>query len=249
MSFKNLIMEENNIYSGIPPTFYDKIGDNLIMDLPKLVKCVIARYKLLKDIEYKGEKSNNKTSRFIKPIPELEWINQETINNDIASHFLLAVIMCKNDSDSRWFIKQESLLYKARLEQKYNKYDMIKIFSKFGITLSSFDKRKHRDINISKMKFSRKKKAKEKIYLCHFEEPVYLMPSFEFYIYKDNIYILGNDLLSLFKLVFEKKQEKILEKIKANFDNIIQDDRIKEIILSFNKEKKFLNYNENLMIH
>ena len=230
-------MEENNIYSDIPPTFYDKIGDNLIMDLPKLAKCVIERYKLLKNIEYLEAKSNNKKSLFIKPIPELEWTNQETMNNDIASHFLLAVIMCKNEFDSRWFIRQESLLYKARLGQKYNKYDMSKIFSIFGITVSTFDKKKHKDINISKMKFSRKKKAKEKIYLCHFEEPIHFKPSFEFYIYKDNIYILGNDLLSLFKMIFEQKQEKILQKIRANFDNIIQDNRIKEIILSFNREK------------
>jgi hypothetical protein len=52
--------------------------------------------------------------------------NIEAINNDIASHFLLALYVCKNESDMKWFIRQETKLFKPRIDH-HKKYNMYKI--------------------------------------------------------------------------------------------------------------------------
>ena len=49
MSGKN----ENNAADDIPPTFYDKIDGNIIIDLTKLIELVIQRYKILILIYFK----------------------------------------------------------------------------------------------------------------------------------------------------------------------------------------------------
>ena len=237
------ISEENRFYENdIPPTFYDKVKDNLKMDLEKLIDNVVSRYLLLKNIESltQGKKRSNIPSK----IPEeLSWSSPETINNDIASHFILALIMCKNEGEARWFIKQESSLYKARLEQN-QKYDMYKILSKLGLKLNLFDKNKDKSVDINNIKFKRKDKADEKIFFCRFEDAINLIASKDYYLSKGNIYILEADLPLLFKLVFEQKQEKVMAKIRANSESIKRDRRIKEIIVSFEREKEIYNNQE-----
>ena len=154
MSAKIPSLEQASISSEIPPTFYDKVSDNLTMDLESLIKTVTLRYKLLKQIETLTQ--NKKMKEIAYKIPEeLTWKNKETINNDIASHFLLALIMCKNEGDSRWFIRQESSLYKARLDIK--KYDMYKILSILGMKLNLFEKNKEtNEVDVNNIKFKRK---------------------------------------------------------------------------------------------
>ena len=140
MSANQKPKNEAILNSDIPPTFYDKVGDDLLMDLENLIRVVILRYKLLKDVESLSQKKLIKD--IYNKIPkELSWDNKDSINNDIASHFLLALIMCKSESDSRWFISKESLLYKARLEQS-KKFDMYKILSILGMKLNLFEKNK-----------------------------------------------------------------------------------------------------------
>ena len=245
MSAKKPLNLVNKSLSDIPPTFYDKIGDNLTMDLTKLTSLVIERYKLLKKIESTPEdeiKDSIKKKPIISIPSDLLWDNQENINNDIASHFLLAVIMCKTEQEIRWFIRQESSLYKSRLESKYNKYDMYKILLELGMNLTLFEKNKNQDVDINKIRFNKKdKNSNEKIYFCRFEDAINLIAKKEYYLYKGNVYILEEDLPKLFKVVFEQKQEKVMAKIRANSENIKRDRRIKEIILSFEREKELLN--------
>ena len=241
MSANNPIKEGPNINSDIPPTFYDKINDNLVMDLEKLIRNVVERYKLLKLVESFSQ-SKLKVD-FSNKIPnELQWTNESSINNDIASHFILALIMCKNEGDSRWFIRQESSLYKTRLQSK--KYDMYKILSILGMNLHLFDKNKDKEVDINNVKFKGKNDNNGKIYYCRFEDALNLIASKDYYLFKGNIYILENDLPLLFKLVFEQKQEKIMAKIRANSESIKRDRRIKEIIISFEREKEILNNQE-----
>ena len=243
MSAKNEVIDEKTIIKEIPPTFYDKISDNLTMDLEKLIHNVVIRFKFLKEIE---SLTQAKKSYLIpKIIPsELSWIDSETINNDISSHFILALIMCKNEGDSRWFIKHESSLYKARLEQGKNYYDMYKILSILGMKLNLFDKNKNKEVDINNIRFKRKEQKEEKIYFCPFEDAINLIASKDYYLYKGYIYILESDLPLLFKLVFEQKQEKVLAKIRANSESIKRDRRIKEILISFEREKEILNNQE-----
>ena len=242
MSGKTKLPEQSNPNSDIPPTFYDKVSENLIMNLEKLIHTVTERYKLLKLVE---SLSQNKKVVDTKIIPEeLTWKKSETINNDIASHFILALIMCKSEGDSRWFIKQESSLYKARLQNK--KYDMYKILSILGMKLNLFEKDKENNkVDINNIRFKRNSNNKdEKIYFCRFEDAINLIASKDYYLFKGNIYILENDLPLLFKLVFEQKQEKVISKIRANSESIKRDRRIKEIILSFEREKEIMNNQE-----
>ena len=242
MSGKTKLPEQSIPHSDIPPTFYDKVSENLIMNLEKLIHTVTERYKLLKLVE---SLSQNKKVVDTKIIPEeLTWKSSETINNDIASHFILALIMCKSEGDSRWFIKQESSLYKARLQNK--KYDMYKILSILGMKLNLFEKDKENNkVDINNIRFKRNSNNKdEKIYFCRFEDAINLIASKDYYFFKGNIYILENDLPLLFKLVFEQKQEKIISKIRANSESIKRDRRIKEIIFSFEREKEIMNNQE-----
>ena len=51
MSAKEENSQGNSIESDIPPTFYNKIGQDIIMDISKLTKLVIERYKILRRIE------------------------------------------------------------------------------------------------------------------------------------------------------------------------------------------------------
>ena len=244
MSAKEIPKGEQAILNNdIPPTFYDKVGDGLLMDLDNLILVVIARYKLLKAVE--SFTQNKMIKAIANAIPnELNWISNETINNDIASHFLLALIMCKSEGDSRWFIRQESALYKARLDQN-KRFDMYKILSILGMKLNLFEKNKeNNEVDINNIKFRSKNKEPEKIYYCRFEDAINLIASKEYYLFKGNIYILENDLPLLFKLVFEQKQEKVIAKIRANSESIKRDRRIKEIILSFEREKEILNNEE-----
>lgn len=242
MSAKNNPEGKLNFETNEPPTFYDTVKSNLNMNLEKLISHVVSRYILLKDIESLTQ--TKRTKIIYSKIPEeLHWSSEEYINNDIASHFILALIMCKNEGEARWFIKQESSLYKARLEQN-KRYDMFKILSALGLKLNLFDKNKDKDVDINNIRFKRKDLNEEKIYFCRFEDAINLIASKDYYLYKGNIYILETDLPLLFKLVFEQKQEKVMAKIRANSESIKRDRRIKEILLSFEREKEILNNQE-----
>ena len=247
--------EENNqeIEEAMPPTFYEKIGDKISLDFEKLSNLVITRYNLLKDVEYFSRKKLIIYRIIRKKIPiNLSWLSEESINNDIASHFLLALIMVKNDKDMNWFIYQESLLYYSRLikfRKDYPKYNMYKILSLLGLKLNLFDENSNNDnIDINKIKFRRKHIQNEKIYFINFIDGINLLPSRSYYLHKGNLYIPEKDLPKLFIRVFQKKQESILSKIKLNAENIKKDRRIKEIILSFEKEKEKFIIKENLKI-
>ena len=110
---------KNNTIDDIPPTFYDKIGDNIIMDLTKLSELVFKRYKILKAIENSTQKAKlneqEVSNSFAYELINFDW--NTNLNNDISSHFILALIMCKNETDMKWFIRHETNLYKTRIEK------------------------------------------------------------------------------------------------------------------------------------
>ena len=232
MSGKN----ENNAADDIPPTFYDKIDGNIIIDLTKLIELVIQRYKILRNIESLAQKKEiykfNPNSDNL-----LDWGNENNINNDISSYFILALIMCKNETDMKWFIRQETNLFKARIDSK-KKYNMYKILSKLGIKLEEYKNSNDVDINKIRFRAINSNKEKEKIYFCKFEDALNLVPTHDYYLNKGNIYIPESDLQNLFKLVFEQKMEKTINKIRVKSKNIKEDRRIKEIFLSFEREKQ-----------
>ena len=242
MSGKN---DKNKIESELPPTFYDKIEDGIILDLTQLTELVIKRYKLLKYIEDISKENINiekfSLSNKLFLLDSINWDNKTKLNNDIASHFILAIIMCKNDSDMKWFIRQETKLFKARLDFQ-KKYSMYRILSKLGLELSEYIPKKYDGLDMNKIKFrflsDTYKNDKEKIYFCKFEDALNLVSSHLYYLNKGNIYIPESDLQKIFTLVFEQKMEKTLNKIRAKTETIKKDRRIREILLSFEKEKQ-----------
>ena len=245
MSGKNEKSHNNSLESDVPPTFYDKIDDNVILDLTKLSDLVIERYQLLKIIESKSQKKESISNIIHSLTQSIQWNNdnksenKESINNDIASHFLLALIMCKNESDIKWFIRQESRLFKERIDNQ-KKYNMYKILSKLGIDLSEYDTKSQ--VPLDKILFKNPNKNEEKIYYCRFEDALNLVPTHEYYLNKGNIYIPESALQKLFQLVFEQKMEKTINKIRTKSESLKSDRRIKEIILLFEKAK------ENIMM-
>ena len=257
MSEENeIILEQNNNAPEpikiLPPTFYEKIGDNITLELPKLINIVISRYKLLKEVEFFSRRKTLFYRIIHKKIPiELTWNNEETINNDIASHFLLAFVMCNKTEDLRWFIQQESLLYYARIRRpKYGtpKYDMYKILSILGMKLTLFDPNQNPNIDVNKIKFRRNNSVNEKIYVLSFLDRINLLPQRAYYIHKGNFYILENDLPKLFFKIFQKQQYNIINKIKVNYEEIKKDKRMKEILVSFEKEKEKYNYRQSIKV-
>ena len=244
MSAKNEKNHINNNEADMPPTFYDKIEENVIINLTKLTELVIARYRLLKEIESEAQKKANIASFINQKLPkEIDWNSDanknECINNDISSHFLLALIMCKNESDMKWFINQETKLFKARIENK-KKYNMYKILSKLGIILLKYNPSSDNSVDINKIRFKMKNQNKleeENIYFCKFEDALNLVSSHDYYLNKGNIYIPESALQKLFELVFKQKLEKTLTKIRVKSESIKKDRRIKEIFVLFEKEK------------
>jgi DNA primase large subunit len=237
----------------LPPTLYDKIDEDIILDLSKLTDLVIIRYKILKDIENISQDKTKNIVEYIKhQLPEdIAWDKEDNnkTKNDIASHFLLALIMCKNESDMKWFIRQETRLYNARLDMQ-KRYNMYKILSILGIALSEFKKEDHTSVDINKIKFrlinnaNPKNNEEEKIYFCKFEDALNLVPTHKYYLHKGNIYIPESDLPNLFKLVFEQKMEKIISRIRTKTESIKKDRRIREIFLLFSKEKESIMIEE-----
>ena len=141
----------------------------------------------------------------------------------------------------KWFIRQETKLFKARLDNQ-KKYSMYKILSKLGIELSEYITKNNDSLDINKIRFriinNPKKNENEKIYFCKFEDALNLVSTHEYYLNKGNIYIPESDLQNLFKLVFEQKMEKTLNKIRTKTESIKKDRRIREIFLLFEKEKE-----------
>lgn len=245
MSSKKENSERNSIESDIPPTFYDKVGQDIIIDISALTKLVIERYKILKRID-KFYRRRRKIKQFVKyNLPEeIRWEKNDdnNIKNDISSHFILLLIMCRNESDKKWFILQETKLYNARIKI-LRRYSMYKILSKLGLALKELKEEDDSSIDINKIRFrlmkNARKKEDEKIFFCKFEDALHLVMTHEFYIYMGNIYIPESDLISLFNIVFRQNMEKTISKIKANLENILKDQRIREIISLFNKEKDY----------
>ena len=246
MSAKKENSHRNSIESDIPPTFYNKVGQDIIMDISKLTKLVIERYKILRRIE-KFYRKKKKIKQYVKDnLPEeIRWeIDDENyIKNDISSHFILALIMCRNESDKKWFISQETKLYNARI-RIIRRYSMFKILLNLGLALKELNEEDDSSIDINKIRFRLikhpRKKENEKIFFCKFEDALNLVMTHEYYIYMGNIYIPESDLPSLFKLVFIQNMENTISKIRANLENIIKDKRIQEIISLFDKEKDYI---------
>ncbi len=243
-------IENNNADSDVPPTFYDKINDNISLNLMKLVELVLERYLLLKDIESLSQKKESIEEHIKINLPEsIRWNkDNEAINNDMASHFLLALIMCKNESEMKWFIRQETKLYKARIDN-HKKYNMYKILSILGVELSKFDFKKDNEeklVNniLFRMQPTPKNPEAINIFFCKFEDALNLVPSHEFFLHKGNIYIPESDLHKLFMLVFQQKMEKTMSKIRTKTESIKKDRRIREIINIFEKEKDRISKEE-----
>ena len=77
MSAKKIIPEEKSIFENdVPPTFYDKVNDNLKMDLEKLINNVVSRYLLLKEIESLTH-TKKLINKAIKIPDELSWSTEE----------------------------------------------------------------------------------------------------------------------------------------------------------------------------
>ena len=180
---------------------------------------------------------------------EIRWEknDENNIKNDISSYFILALIMCRNDYDRRWFIRQETKLYRARI-YILRRYNMYKILINLGLALKELKEEDDSSIDINKIRFrllkNPRKKENEKIYFCKFEDALNLVMTHEYYIYMGNIYIPESDLHSLFKLVLMQNMDNTISKIRANLENIIKDKRIQEIISLFNKEKDYITSEE-----
>jgi DNA primase large subunit len=224
MSAKEENSQGNSIKSDIPPTFYNKVGQDFIIDISKLTTLVIERYKILRRIE-KFYRKKKKIKQYVKEnLPEeIRWgIDDDNyIKNDISSHFMLELIMCRNESDKRWFITQETKLYNARINI-LRRYSMYKILLKLGLALKELKEEDDSSIDINKIRFrlikNPRKKENEKIYFCKFEDALNLVMTHEYYIYMGNIYIPESDLPSLFKLVFIQNMENTISKIRANLE-------------------------------
>jgi len=246
MSAKEENSQRSSIESDIPPTFYNKVGQDIIIDITKLTKLVIERYKILRRIE-KFYRNKKKIKFYVKDnLPEeIRWEKNDDnyIKNDISSFFILALIMCRNEIDKRWFIRQETKLYMARI-YILRRYSMYKILLNLGLSLKELKEEDDPSIDIDKIRFrlikNPRKKENEKIYFCKFEDALNLVMTHDYYIYMGNIYIPESDLPSLFKLVFIQNMDNTISKIRANLENIIKDNRIREIILLFNKEKDYI---------
>lgn len=227
----------------MPPTFYDSVDSSMkTIKISELKELVITRYKALKEI-YKGAENKNKeklsnNKNVINLIEPFDWKNDSKLINDVSSHFILALIMSRSESEIQWFIRQEAKLFKLRIDQ--NNYSMYKILLKLGIKLNQYNSKENKEVDINKINFRNIKNEVTKIYYCRFEDAYNLVPTHDFYLHKGYIYIPENDLPLLFRMVFESKLEQTINKIKTRSNKLKENLRIRDIITNFDRQKQYL---------
>ena len=230
-----------NINNKIPPTFYENANIKTIK-IDTLNEIIIQRYNILSKIfetfeknKIKKENYNTIFSQIQKNAQLFSWNDPNSLELDIASHFILSLYFCHYDSDNFWFCQQESRLF--QLKVNFFKYDMFETLKKLGIPL------KEVDINIKnnlseKIYFNSNNNSNEKIYYVPFEHALTLVPTQKYFLYKGDIYIPHSEIQNLLYIVFLQKLQNKLTKIQKHYDDIIQDNRIKNILKHFDLERE-----------
>ncbi|MCQ2817832.1 MAG: DNA primase large subunit [archaeon] len=230
---------------NVPPTYYDEVPE-MTLDIEKLQVLVKQRYDMLRIVEDCYNKKTIMSNSYCKLLDEFTWKAKGTTNNDIASHFLLAVAYCKYDSEKNWFCTQEAKLYRERVVR--DGYDIKDVLEILGITFEEYKPEQENDEILQEI-FScqddespsstpQRKNATETIFFVPFELAVSLVPSHNYYMRNGNIYIPKSDLVNLFEVVLTEHFQQNLRLIYNHYDELMSDGRIKHIITTFESERE-----------
>lgn len=228
---------------GIPPTFYDKITpQNINVNLLKhLVK---ERFEILQYIEevYSKDYSVRDTTQLIPSSKknsfnaDFSWTNEKGLSQDISSHFILALIYSRYDSERAWFSLQEARLFKYRIN---GQYDIFQTLSKMGIPLKQFIPSTPELLElVPKINFLHSTQNNNTIYYVPFEHALTLIPTQKYFIYKGNVYIPEDDIINLLQTIFIEKIQKNLNKISLHYETLMSDSRISNIVKNFERERE-----------
>jgi DNA primase large subunit len=225
----------------IPPTFYETSNINSIK-IDILNEIILQRYNILSKIFEIFEKNKNVKENFSQIFSQIQidaqkfsWNDPNKLELDIASHFILSLYFCRHDSDNFWFCQQESRLF--QLKVNYFKYDMFETLKTLGIPLKEVDNNIKNNLN-DKIYFNSINNINEKIFFVPFEHALTLVPTKKYFLFKGDIYIPQSEIQNLLFIVFQQKLQNKLTKIQKHFDDIIQDNRISNILKHFESERE-----------
>ena len=225
----------------IPPTFYETSNIKSIK-IDVLNEIIIQRYNILSKIFEIFEKNKSKKENFSQIFSQINfdaqkfsWNDENSLELDIASHFILSLYFSRNDQDNFWFCQQESRLF--QLKVNYFKYDMFETLKKLGIPLKEIDINIKNNLN-EKIYFNSNNNNNEKIFYVPFEHALTLVPTQKYFLFKGDIYIPQSEIQNLLFIVFLQKLQNKLTKINKHIDDIIQDKRISNILKHFENERE-----------
>jgi DNA primase large subunit len=160
----------------------------------------------------------------------------EKVDNDIASHYVLATAFCKTDQERTWFANLEAKLFLIRLDQL--KADLFGVLNMLNIPLENQDNLSN-DL-LAKVKFKQGENELA-IYRIPFEYALNLLPTMQYFIYQGFIYITKNEIPQIIESVFRENILRKLNLMYKNINKITNDKRISYLIknLQMKREGKF----------
>jgi DNA primase large subunit len=225
--------------SGTIPLYNQPPSGNILLDELELI--TQTRMLLLDIIETSIHKKDDKfisvKMQFVEKEPLIGWTNK--IDNDIASHYVLATAFCKTDQERNWFANLEAKLFLLRLE--HQNIDPFVVLQMLDIPLQ---KEEIKDVEFfSKVKFRNEKKTSDDIYRIPFEYALNLLPTMQYFIHKGYIYITKNEISQIIETVFKENIMKKLNLMFKNINRIASDKRISHLInnLQVKRERKLLS--------
>jgi DNA primase large subunit len=210
---------------GSIPLYNQSPSNNILLD--ELETLTATRMFLLDLIEASLHKRDEKFIIVKKVLDERDsqigWPHK--VENDIASHFVLATAFCKTDQERSWFANLETKLFLLRLE--HAKIDLFGVLNMLNIPLQ---REVITDVEfLSKVKF-RNEKNNEDVYRIPFEYALNMLPTMQYFIHMGYIYITKNEISQIIETVFKENLLKKLNLMFKNINRITSDKRISYLI-------------------
>jgi DNA primase large subunit len=153
-------------------------------------------------------------------------IEKEKIEKDCASHFILRLGFCRTEDLRRWFLTQETLLFKARLDYLEND-QRTKFMKAHGF---KFDPVTEEDKRAKKHKLTglagtnEKNFESTKFYKVPFLQALQLMAPRQIYLERGMAYIPITRLLHIITVRFRQNLSQALTEASQIFEKVVSDD-------------------------
>ncbi len=207
------------------------------------------RYKILHELEAKIQLEKEKTDKSISTFryPSLQIVLElnegkigwnSNLENDKTSFFMLAFAYCKSEQERFWLANLESKFFMSRLEHYH--VDLEEVLRLLNIPLEKQENLSEAllDKVLFREKFFNPHSGANQIFRIPFEYALNFIPTMNYYLYKGFVYITKAEIYTLIETVFKENALKKLQIMSKNLERILNDVRIKNLILNFQTRRE-----------